>query len=136
VLAAAWLLAAAAAILYGVALPLPARITISAATLLAGLVGIRSGFLLQGRRALESIHWDAHRFMVRRRCDGIELSAILESGSFRLGQLGLFLWFSTCEGRHGHFIDADKHGSHELRRLCRRLNRRSRRAPDERQPTS
>src|SRR3954452_13548629 len=83
VLAAAWLMAASAAVMGGVALSLPARIMIGAAILASGIAGIRSRFLLQGRRALERIHWDADGFTVRRRFDGIELSAILESGSFR-----------------------------------------------------
>jgi hypothetical protein len=131
-----WLLAVSAAVLGGVALPLPARITICAALLVSGLAGIRGGFLFQGRRALVRLRWDADTFSIRRRCDGIELSASLACGSFRLGQRGLFLWFSTCEGRYGAFIDADTHDSHELRRLCERLSRRPRLGPDERQPTS
>jgi hypothetical protein len=136
VLAIAWLAAVAVAVLGGVALPLPARIVVCALILASGLAGIRSGFLLRGRRAVDRIRWDTHGFFVRRRCDGIELPAVLASGSFRLGQLGLFLWFSTAEGRHGVFIDAGRHDFDELRHLCARLSRRPRPAPDERQPTS
>ncbi|HET7811268.1 MAG TPA: hypothetical protein VFL16_11900 [Steroidobacteraceae bacterium] len=135
-LATAWLLAVSAAVLGGVALPLPARITICVVILVSGLAGIRSGFLLEGRRTLVRLCWDADSFVVQRRCDRIELSATLARGSFRLGQWGLFLWFSTCEGRHGAFIDADRHDSHELRRLCARLSWRPRPGPDERQTTS
>jgi len=101
-----------------------------------GLAGIGSGFLFRGRRALARIGWSKEEAFIVRRCDGIELPAVLAKGSFRLGQLGLFLWFSTREGRHGVFIDTGRHDSHELRRLCRRLSRRPRPAPDERQPPS
>ena len=136
-LAGAWLLAASGAVMGGVALPLPARIMICAALMSTGLAGIRSGFLFRGRRALARILWSAEEtYSAVRRCDGIEVPAVLAKGSFRLGQLGLFLWFSTREGRHGVFIDSGVHDFHELRRLCQRLRRRPRPAPDERQPPS
>ena len=136
-LAGVWLLVAVAAVLGGVALPLSARITICTSFMAIGLAGIRSGFLFRGRHALARIRWSTDGpFIVARRCDGIELSAVLAKGSFRLGQLGLFLWFSTREGRYGMFIDAGRHDSHELRRLCQRLSRRPRPAPDEREPPS
>ena len=105
-LAAAWLVAVSFAVLAGVALSLPVRLILCTLILASGLAGIRSGFLLRGYRAVDRIRWDGDGFFVRRRCDGIELPAVLARGSFRLGQLGLFLWFSTAEGRHGLFIDA------------------------------
>jgi len=136
-LAAAWLVAMSAALLGGVALPLPARITLCVCMLVSGTTGIRSGFLFRDRRALRAISWNADGpLVVHRVCDGIALPAELAHGSFRIGQLGLFLWLSTREGRHGLFIDAGLHDSHELRRLCRRLSRRPRRALTSGRPTS
>jgi len=121
-LAAAWLAAFCAAMLLGVALPLPARIGLCLGAATFGLTGIRSCFLLAGNRSVRALAWGTRRglgaFIGPRR---IEVAVSVAGGSFRLGRLGLLLWFEACDGIHTVFIDAGKQEICAIRRLCRRL---------------
>ena len=136
-LAAAWLVAAGAMTLFGVALPLPVRIAIciGAATFL--LPAIRVNFLLVGPGSITSIAWNDRGQLLA--CIGpsrVETPADLASGSFRLGSLGFVLWFNTCDGFHSVFIDCGKQNIRDIRRLARRLNWAPKLGPGKQGPAS
>jgi len=103
-------------------LPLSARAFICVGVATFGVAAIRSTLLLAGHRAVRALRWtDEGEWIVclgrRRICH----RARLARGSFQLGRLGLFLWFETCDGMHGIFIDAGMQAPGSYRRLVRRL---------------
>jgi hypothetical protein len=117
-----------------VALPLPARIGLCVGAATLGLAGIRSCFLLAGRRSVRALAWtdtgDWFAYLGPRQ---VETPVVPGTGCFRLPGVGLILWLEECDGIHAVFIDAGKQEQFAIRRLIRQLQR-PREAGSQREP--
>jgi hypothetical protein len=107
-------------LLVAVALPLPARIGLCVAIATPGLMAIRGGFLLKGRKAVHSLDWSGD-WRAGIGCSPTETPVTLRGGSFRVGRAFLLLWLQSRDGIHGVLIDGGRQEARAFRRLCRRL---------------
>jgi hypothetical protein len=127
-----WLTAASAMTLFGVALPLPARLAICVGAATLGAAGICRTCLHYGRNSVRALAWREGGALLA--WTGPERSrheVRLGSGSFRLGTWVFFLWLESCDGCHAVFIDTGRQDAFAIRRLARRLNRAPGRGADE-----
>jgi hypothetical protein len=121
-LVAGWLLVVCAAMFFGVALPLPARIAICVGVATFGTAGIRSCFLLASRNSIRALDWAGETLVARCGPRHIEMVVEVATGSFRLGRVGWLLWLEGCDGSRPVFIDAGRQEICAIRRLARYLD--------------
>jgi len=119
--AVCWLAVVCGALIWAVALPLPARIGLCVAIATPALASIRSCLLLKGKRAVRTLDWGAG-WRAGIGAGATETCVTLRPGSFRVGRAFLLLWLTSCDGIHGVFIDAERQDPVAFRRLCRRLH--------------
>jgi hypothetical protein len=118
----AWLAAACAVILFGVALPWLVRIGLCGALAIPGLLCVRSFVLLEGMRAVRAIDWSDGEFTIRLGSELTPRSAKVGAGSFRFGLHVWILRFETAHGPCPVLIAAGDQDARAFRRLCRCLN--------------
>jgi len=117
-----WLAALCLALVFGVALPLPARVAICVGAATLGFTGIRRHVLLADRRSVRALAWhEGGGCFAYVGFRSVETAVIVAPGSFHLPGVGLFLWLRACDGMHGVFIDAGLQDEFAIRRLTRHL---------------
>lgn len=131
----AWLLLLCAAMLFGVALPLYARIVICVAATTSTLAGVRGFVLLHGPHAVRALEWaEAGEFIAYVGSEPAGAPASLARGSFRLGAGLVVLRLAVPNGVRSVLIDGGIQDTVAFRRLCRRLAAHSRGGSDTIQP--
>jgi len=127
----AWLLAVCAAMLFGVALPLYARIVLCLAAATSTLGGLHTFVLLRGPHAIRVLEWsEAGEFIAYVGSEPCGVPARLARGSFRLGAGLLVLRLALPNSVRSVLIDGGIQDTPAFRRLCRRLAAHSRRGSD------
>jgi len=127
-----WLCAVVGTLLAAVDLPLPVRIAICVCIATAGWVSLQSVFLLRGPKSVRALLWnDKGQIHALPGSGETEYPVTVRAESFRLGRQGLLLWLDTVESTRVVFIDSKSQEIRAFRRLCRLLNGRPGRFPDE-----
>ena len=106
-----------------VALPLPARIALSALVAIAGVRALRSFVLLSGPRGVRAISWAGTRLRIEIGPERETLDATLNSASFRPGRQWLALRLNTPAGGRQVLIDGRYQDPGAFRSLCREFSR-------------
>ena len=120
----AWLTACLSVLMFGVAMPWPARLVLGLVLVAANIPALRVGVLLRGPRAVRRLQWDGEgKFELGLGDDPQPRPATLSAASFRLGIAFLVLWFSTPAGSRVVLIDGGRQDPVAFRRLSRHLAR-------------
>ena len=119
----AWIALVCLVTLCGVALPLAARIAVSALIAIAGVRTLRSFVLLRGPRAVRAISWSGASLRIEIGPERKSVEATLNPASFRPGRQWLALRFDTPAGGRQVLIDGHSQEPGAFRSLCREFSR-------------